>query len=198
MYVTPFSVVTLQKPWCLAEGGGVSGGKPRFSCLRGSRLGSFCMDAAVWRCADDCLLVILEFRAGCTSFSVCILFGCLRRHRSERQSRIVAQVWRCRRSLPTRRGGASACWRRSSDAMYMYMVLDAYPHVCMREDMYICMHIYSGTFVRRDPGHLRCLGGKFPMVAKRAKCHSCHSWNCLLYTSPSPRDATLSRMPSSA
>ena len=24
------------------------------------------------------------------------------------------------------------------------------------------------------------------------------SWNCLLYTSPSPRDATLSRMPSSA
>ena len=25
-----------------------------------------------------------------------------------------------------------------------------------------------------------------------------HSKNCLLYTSPSPRDATLSRMPSSA
>ena len=24
------------------------------------------------------------------------------------------------------------------------------------------------------------------------------TWNCLLYTSPSPRDATLSRMPSSA
>ena len=24
------------------------------------------------------------------------------------------------------------------------------------------------------------------------------AWNCLLYTSPSPRDATLSRMPSSA
>ena len=24
------------------------------------------------------------------------------------------------------------------------------------------------------------------------------NWNCLLYTSPSPRDATLSRMPSSA
>ena len=24
------------------------------------------------------------------------------------------------------------------------------------------------------------------------------SWDCLLYTSPSPRDATLSRMPSSA
>ena len=27
---------------------------------------------------------------------------------------------------------------------------------------------------------------------------SCHSIVCLLYTSPSPRDATLSRMPSSA
>ena len=25
-----------------------------------------------------------------------------------------------------------------------------------------------------------------------------HGWICLLYTSPSPRDATLSRMPSSA
>ena len=25
-----------------------------------------------------------------------------------------------------------------------------------------------------------------------------HPWSCLLYTSPSPRDATLSRMPSSA
>ena len=28
--------------------------------------------------------------------------------------------------------------------------------------------------------------------------HLTHGWNCLLYTSPSPRDATLSRMPSSA
>ena len=27
---------------------------------------------------------------------------------------------------------------------------------------------------------------------------STHIWTCLLYTSPSPRDATLSRMPSSA
>ena len=26
----------------------------------------------------------------------------------------------------------------------------------------------------------------------------CKEWGCLLYTSPSPRDATLSRMPSSA
>ena len=35
-------------------------------------------------------------------------------------------------------------------------------------------------------------------------CSDCHSWldggysNCLLYTSPSPRDGLLSRMPSSA
>ena len=27
---------------------------------------------------------------------------------------------------------------------------------------------------------------------------SCHTWPCLLYTSPSPRDRTRSRMPSSA
>ena len=36
----------------------------------------------------------------------------------------------------------------------------------------------------------------------RAHCGACHSYRlvtaCLLYTSPSPRDATLSRMPSSA
>ena len=29
-------------------------------------------------------------------------------------------------------------------------------------------------------------------------CATCHVYVCLLYTSPSPRDATLSRMPSSA
>ena len=29
-------------------------------------------------------------------------------------------------------------------------------------------------------------------------CDSPRYWSCLLYTSPSPRDATLSRMPSSA
>ena len=27
---------------------------------------------------------------------------------------------------------------------------------------------------------------------------ACHNWSCLLYTSPSPRDGLLSRMPSSA
>ena len=30
------------------------------------------------------------------------------------------------------------------------------------------------------------------------RCHLPQNWSCLLYTSPSPRDATLSRMPSSA
>ena len=29
-------------------------------------------------------------------------------------------------------------------------------------------------------------------------CSDMNLWDCLLYTSPSPRDATLSRMPSSA
>ena len=40
-------------------------------------------------------------------------------------------------------------------------------------------------------------------VTEKEKHHSAddgsgNDWNCLLYTSPSPRDATLSRMPSSA
>ena len=34
--------------------------------------------------------------------------------------------------------------------------------------------------------------------AKQASDLDWKSWGCLLYTSPSPRDATLSRMPSSA
>ena len=33
---------------------------------------------------------------------------------------------------------------------------------------------------------------------ENALCQDVDVWNCLLYTSPSPRDATLSRMPSSA
>ena len=41
-----------------------------------------------------------------------------------------------------------------------------------------------------------CLGGlKFP---EDMECFITQLPNCLLYTSPSPRDATLSRMPSSA
>ena len=34
--------------------------------------------------------------------------------------------------------------------------------------------------------------------AQKAYDEALESYNCLLYTSPSPRDATLSRMPSSA
>ena len=39
-----------------------------------------------------------------------------------------------------------------------------------------------------------------PLGASEVATHLAESkdWNCLLYTSPSPRDATLSRMPSSA
>ena len=37
-----------------------------------------------------------------------------------------------------------------------------------------------------------------PQTGKKNPTISNHSYGCLLYTSPSPRDATLSRMPSSA
>ena len=36
------------------------------------------------------------------------------------------------------------------------------------------------------------------MCVYTVQCQISHAYNCLLYTSPSPRDATLSRMPSSA
>ena len=37
--------------------------------------------------------------------------------------------------------------------MYMYTVLLVYPRVCMCEDLYICMYMYSVTYVHRHPGH---------------------------------------------
>ena len=40
--------------------------------------------------------------------------------------------------------------------------------------------------------------GKFETVMKKRGVTYSKYWGCLLYTSPSPRDATLSRMPSSA
>ena len=44
------------------------------------------------------------------------------------------------------------------------------------------------------------LHSAFKMLARVSKIMAqlVHAWDCLLYTSPSPRDATLSRMPSSA
>ena len=36
------------------------------------------------------------------------------------------------------------------------------------------------------------------ILSERTACHPEDAYGCLLYTSPSPRDATLSRMPSSA
>ena len=40
--------------------------------------------------------------------------------------------------------------------------------------------------------------GKAVSTIKRSACSGCHNIVCLLYTSPSPRDRTRSRMPSSA
>ena len=42
------------------------------------------------------------------------------------------------------------------------------------------------------------LGEKFGLGAYKGVKVSFRSWNCLLYTSPSPRDVEESRMPSSA
>ena len=44
-----------------------------------------------------------------------------------------------------------------------------------------------------DPGHTKDMGGKRGGIVGET-----HIWDCLLYTSPSPRDRQKSRMPSSA
>ena len=51
----------------------------------------------------------------------------------------------------------------------------------------------AAGFEWREPGCSMCLGMNPDILQPGERCAS-----CLLYTSPSPRDATLSRMPSSA
>ena len=48
-----------------------------------------------------------------------------------------------------------------------------------------------------DPDHALMLRDVYPAVIPGYYMNKRH-WNCLLYTSPSPRDGLLSRMPSSA
>ena len=64
-----------------------------------------------------------------------------------------------------------------------------------RNDKSFLYRIESGTTV-----HIRDEGNRAgpPLVLLHGAYASVHAWDCLLYTSPSPRDATLSRMPSSA
>ena len=59
--------------------------------------------------------------------------------------------------------------------------------------------LYGVTFKRRRPKPRQCSHGQAGVrwYGRRASPNARYR-NCLLYTSPSPRDATLSRMPSSA
>ena len=49
-----------------------------------------------------------------------------------------------------------------------------------------------------DSNHKECNENEVGEVWIKSITNFSKYWNCLLYTSPSPRDATLSRMPSSA
>ena len=60
--------------------------------------------------------------------------------------------------------------------------------VCVYVCVYACMHTHICTLCSL------CSYNSLPILRY---CHFCPNF-CLLYTSPSPRDATLSRMPSSA
>ena len=57
----------------------------------------------------------------------------------------------------------------------------------------VCPHCRSETFA-----HMRDLPLKRKLSTLKIYCPNQKEGCCLLYTSPSPRDATLSRMPSSA
>jgi len=58
----------------------------------------------------------------------------------------------------------------------------------------MCFHIVGKEILRRHELQL----GKWPFVRAAWEESELNLYPCLLYTSPSPRDATLSRMPSSA
>ena len=49
----------------------------------------------------------------------------------------------------------------------------------------------------KQKGGCQCGAVRFETTGDPVRAMACHC-TCLLYTSPSPRDATLSRMPSSA
>ena len=56
----------------------------------------------------------------------------------------------------------------------------------------------NSSFLNGAGGYLLVVDGSRPETAETAKQLCTRLSDCLLYTSPSPRDATLSRMPSSA
>ena len=69
-----------------------------------------------------------------------------------------------------------------------------YIHVC------IYRHVPKSWLILRIKVSLHNLKWKFSSMSrsKNSRVLGTNLYNCLLYTSPSPRDATLSRMPSSA
>ena len=63
-------------------------------------------------------------------------------------------------------------------------------------------NVETGEFENYSPAHeaRQCekLSATWVQVTPMSRYRDDEYWTCLLYTSPSPRDATLSRMPSSA
>ena len=51
---------------------------------------------------------------------------------------------------------------------------------------------------RKSIAYAKCCNNHARIVSRKAEYIEAEKWACLLYTSPSPRDRTRSRMPSSA
>ena len=80
------------------------------------------------------------------------------------------------------------------DHLYSRMVLlDAIKSIGLDEENSVVLSPDVGS-ARMSQSYAKKLGMHFALIDKRRYAPN----NCLLYTSPSPRDATLSRMPSSA
>ena len=64
------------------------------------------------------------------------------------------------------------------------------------EAVFECAVDGGGATIWQGTALEECAGGR--IILRHSQFESGYNISCLLYTSPSPRDATLSRMPSSA
>ena len=121
-----------------------------------------------------------------------------------------------RRSLPTRGRRTVGAWcfidHMGPTQLDPEISVDVAPHPHI--GLQTATWVFSGQFLHKDslgseqliePGQLNLMSAGFGVVHAeedpnhhRGTLHGMQLWICLLYTSPSPRDRTRSRMPSSA
>ena len=106
---------------------------------------------------------------------------------------LLGRVWEVLYDVQRRAFGKSGSWQNVrgsplfSDSLAFKTSATASSYVFLQQELARGLRLSQPSRVAKD-GAWRALGCNYPIASPA----------CLLYTSPSPRDATLSRMPSSA